>query len=336
MADYELTTGWVQNPVAVKEVIQFRQERGDAVMSSAFGASNRPELAGYWKSLKAQGYTGVFLRDVEPKILGGKYRRPYMQKRGTCVSRGFAHAAQLAIDYDIVKRFGLEQVVEIAFAPIYSLARHECGKDRVGSGDGAILADAATALHDWGVGLTNIIFPGLTEDQQEQLAVKYAAPRVGTPKAWIDACAGHTCKTFWPETLDSLFDCIAAGYPVPYGSNRLTGYPNAKGIANVGSSGGHCRYFSGVFVDEQGNDQLCSSESWGRFPAGQPNVADQTMPIDQMPVVELHYADGVKKLAPGEVGVVAKNFYAEIESGGENWAVSPAKGFEPSDLGALA
>jgi hypothetical protein len=200
------------------------------------------------------------------------------------------------------------------------MARHEFGHDRCGSGDGAIVADAAKAVHDHGVATTSL-FKGETEDSVEQQAVRYGAPGVGTPQTWLNAAKGHTCITFWPESLDLLFDCIAAGYAVPYAHSYVTGMPNSDGISDIGSFGPHCRCFVGLFVDEHGNTQLESSESWGRFPAGQPTNADQTMPVEQIPRVNLRYAGGERLLAPGDVGVNAQRFWAEIQSGGEAWAV---------------
>ena len=140
--------------------------------------------------------------------------------------------------------------------------------------------------------------------------------------------------TFWPESLSLLFDCIAAGYAVPYAHSYVTGQPNANGISDLGSMGPHCRCFVGVFVDENGETQLESSESWGRFPAGQPHDADQTMPVAEIPCITLRYADGKRKLAPGDVGVNAKRFWDQIQSGGEAWAVGAPK-FEAESVGEV-
>ena len=222
--------------------------------------------------------------------------------------------------------FSLLTPVLLTFAPVYSLARHEIGKDRCGSGDGAILADAAQAVHDFGIATADL-FQGLTEDQVEQLACKYAAPSVGTPQKWKDACKGHTAVTFAPDSLDLLFDCIASGYAVPYAHGYVTsGKPNANGISDLGSSGAHCRCFTGLFIDVNGITQLVSSESWGRFPAGQPLDSDQTGPVEDIPCLTLRYANGqTKVLAPGDVGVIAKRWWEQINSSGEAWAVGPPR-----------
>lgn len=315
--------GWVKDPARVADIITGRRERGDAVTSSLFTASHAVELPGTWQRAKDRGVTGVFLRDRELTVLG-HYRRPYLQRSGTCVSRGMARGIQTSLDVAIIDACQLLRPVEIAFAPIYTMARHEFGHDRCGYGDGAILADAAKAVHDHGVA-TTALFAGQTEDSVEQQAVQYSAPGVGTPQSWLNAAKGHTCITFWPESLELLFDCIAGGYAVPYAHSYVTGKPNAAGISDLGSFGPHCRCFVGVFVDEHGETQLESSESWGRFPAGQPTDSDQTMPIDRIPRMVLRYAGGERLLAPGDVGVNAKRFWAEIQSGGESWAVGPPR-----------
>ena len=316
--------GWISDPQRVTESIHERGERGDAVMSSTFTARHANELPGTWEQLKARGIMGVFLRDRELVALG-HYRRPYLQRAGTCVSRGMARGVQTSLDVAIADNMELYAAIEVSFAPIYTMARHEVGRDRCGSGDGAILADAARAVHDYGVATTAVILPGQREDDIERAAVRYAAPGVGTPREWLAAAAGHTCVTFWPESLSILFDCLAAGYAVPYAHGQITGQPNRNGISDLGSSGSHCRCFVGVFLDENGETQLESAESWGRFPAGQPTDADQTCPIDQIPRITLRYAGGEKRLAPGDVGVNAKRFWQACQNGGEAWAVGPPK-----------
>ena len=312
-------SGYIHDLHRIQESIAARVAAGQNVMSSSFAAANAPQLPGTWKRLVASGCTGVFLRDREKRLLG-HYRRPMFQHSGTCVRRGMARGVQTSLDFSIVETVSLMRPVTISFAPIYSMARHEIGRDRCGSGDGAILADAARAVHDLGV-TTDELFAGMSEDDVERMAVRYAAPGVGSPANWLAAAKGHTCATFWPETLDWIFDCLAAGYAVPYAHGYVTAKPNSKGISDLGTYGPHCRCFVGVFLDENGETQLESSESWGRFPAGDPQVEDSTMPVDQIPCVELHYAGGVRKLAPGDVGVNAKRWWAQIQSGGEAWGV---------------
>ncbi len=318
-------SGWISDPARVKESIAERAQRGDLVTGTAFcAAQGNEQLPGTWQRLVLQGVKGVFLRDREPRVNGGKYRRPMLQRAGTCVSRGVARGLQTSLDYAIADRSELLKSVEISFAPIYSLARHEVGRDRCGYGDGAILADAMKAVHDFGSATTDL-FHGLSEDQVERLAVQYAAPGVGTPADWIRACKDHTSVTFFTETFELLCDCIAAGYAVPYAHSYVTGMPNSKGISDLGAFGPHARCFVGIFLDENGEIQLESSESWGRYPAGQTSNADQTMPVEQIPCINLHFAGGVKKLAPGNVGVNAKRFWQQIKDGGEAWAAGPPK-----------
>jgi|GEM_PF-4062014 hypothetical protein len=316
-------SGWISDPPRVADVIAERRARGDAVTSSTFTAAHANELPGTWERTKSRGITGVFLRDRELTLLGHR-RRPYLQHAGTCVSRGMARGVQTSLDVAIADNNELLQPVTVSFAPIYTMARHEFGHDRCGSGDGAILADAARAVHDYGVATTSL-FAGQSEDSVEQQAVRFGAPGVGTPQNWLLAAKGHTCVTFLPESLSILFDCLAAGYAVPYAHSYVTGTPSSKGISDLGSMGPHCRCFVGVFVDENGDTQLESSESWGRFPAGQPTDADQTMPVDQIPCVTLRYAAGERQLAPGDVGVLATRFWSEVQSGGEAWAVGPPR-----------
>ena len=316
-------SGWISDQARVAEVIEERKSRGDLVTGGGFTAAHATELPGTWERMKNRGVTGVFLRDREMVLLN-HFLRPYLQRAGTCVSRGMARGVQTSLDVAIADNFQLLEPVEVSFAPIYTMARHEFGHDRCGRGDGAVLADAARAVHDCGVA-TSALFCGNSEDSVEQLAIRFGAPGVGTPKSWIAAAAGHECVTFWPESLSLLFDCIAAGYAVPYAHNYVTGLPNSQGISDLGELGPHCRCFVGVFVDEHGDTQLESSESWGRFPAGQPTDADQTMPIDQIPCITIRYAGGIRKLAPGDVGVVATRFWSEIQSDGEAWAVGPPR-----------
>jgi len=328
----QFVPGWVSDPQRVRDSIMDRASKGDPVMGATYVAQHANELPGTWQRMKARGIRGIFLRDRELALLG-QYRRPYLQKRGTCVSRGTAKGVQVSLDVAIADNLELLKPVEVSFAPIYSLARVEVGRNKCGSGDGAILADAMRAIHDFGVATTDL-FKGMSEDEVEQMACKFASPGQATPSAWQMACKTHTCLTFWPETLDLMFDCIAAGYAVPYAHSYVTAMPNQNGISDLGSFGPHCRCFTGVFVDQNGDTQLVSSESWGRFPAGQPTDQDQTMPVDQIPRITLRYAGGEKQLAPGDVGVKAQRFWQQIQNGGEAWAVS-APHFQASGVADL-
>lgn len=322
--------GYVRDVIRLQECIAERHARGDLVMASQVNG-----IQGSWQKLKDSitvGPKAIFLRDAEVPILG-RHRRPYLQRSGTCVSRGMARGLQVSLDW-LIAFIGSTMIpVELSFAAIYSLARHEVGRDRCGSGDGAMLCDAAKAVHDYGV-MTTQIFTGISEDKVEQQAVHFAAPGVGTPAAWIAASKGHTAKTFSPDSLMWIFDCLATGYGVPYASGWVTGQPNAKGVSRLGSAGGHCRCFTGAYTDDQGIDRLISSESWGRFPAGQPQDQDQTMDVNDMPCVTVMTSAGPVKLAPGDVGVDAKQFWDAIESSGEAWAVG-APNFQGTELADL-
>jgi len=317
-------SGYVYNPSRVQDVKDEMVAAGAMIM-----ASQQEQLQGSWARAKASGVTGIFLRDKELALLG-RYRRPHFQHSGTCVSRGMTRGGQVSLDYSIIHGGSLASPVELSFAPVYTLARHEIGLDRCGYGDGAILADAAKAVRRVGFATTKL-FEGMTERQVEALAVKFAAPGVGTPRNWKEACIGHTALVFSPEALELLFDTIAAGYAVPYACGRVTGLPDPRtGLARLGSSGGHCRCFVGVYIDETGRTQLESSESWGRFPAGQPQEIDHTMDVMQMPRITVLTAGGPITLAPGDVGVDAMQFWDSIQNSGEAWAVGPPDYFGES------
>ena len=314
--------GYVFDPKRARDVKDELIAKGVQVM-----ASQQNQLSGAWNRAKAEGVTGIFLRDKEIPLLG-RYRRPFLQRRGTCVSRGMCRGAQVSLDFSIMTG-SLASPVELSFAPVYSLARQEIGRDRCGWDDGAILADAAKAVHDIGFATTEL-FNGLTENQVEQLAVKFAAPGVGTPKSWREACFGHTARVFAPDGLDLLFDTIASGYAVPYASGYITGMPDRNGLSRLGDPGGHCRCFVGLYIDASGRTQLESSESWGRYPAGQPMDQDQTMDINLIPRITVQAASGPITLAPGDVGVDAVQFWDAIENSGEAWAVGPPDFFGDS------
>lgn len=331
---YVFPTGWVDDRARVQESIFQREADGQAVMGATFAARHNTELPGTWARMKARGITGIFLRDRELIVNGGKYRRPFLQRAGTCVSRAFARGCQTSLDVAIADNIELLRPVEISFAPIYSLARVEIGRNRVGYGDGAIMADAAAAVSKYGVASTENIMPGRTEDQIEAAAVKYATPGQKTPVEWLGACNGNTCQTFWPETLELLFDCIAAGYASPFAHGYITSMPNPNGISDLGGSGNHARCFTGVFIDANGVDQLVCDESWGAYPCRSPMDSDQTAPIDSLPRITLRYAGGEKRLPPGSVGVNAKRFWGQIQQGGECWSVGPSK-FESDSMADL-
>ena len=251
-----------------------------------------------------------------------------------CVSRGVARAAQASLDWEIIKKGALLQAAEIAFAPIYSLARHEFGQDRVGYGDGAILSDAVEAIHNLGYASTDL-FAGMTEVQQEQLAVKYATPGVGTPAAWQAACKGHAAKTMSPDSLELLFDGIAAGYGAAYACNYITGdTANSDGMYRLGSPGGHCRCFVGLAVDHNGNTQLEGLESWSAYPASNPDNKYSTCDVSEIPCCTFNGARERFTLAPGSCILDSNQFWNEIQRSGEVWLIG-APSFDPDSMSDL-
>lgn len=319
--------GFIYDPVRAADVTAERIAKGQLVF-----ASQQNQLAGSCQRLRDSGVTFFSMRDAEVTLLG-RHRRPFLQKRGTCVSRGFARGLQCSLDYAIARLGKLLIACEVSFAPIYSMARIDIGRGRCGYGDGAILADAAQAVQELGCATIDL-FKGLTEDQVEQLACKYAAPGMGTPREWLEASKLHTADTFAPETIELLFDCIAAGYAVPYGNGYVTAMPDQNGLSRLGSSGAHCRCFTGFYVDKFGNLQLISSESWGRYPAGQPQQTDQTIDVSQIPCIIVQTIAGPRVLAPGDVGVDARQFFSACQNGGEMWAVGAPR-FEGDSIADL-
>lgn len=317
-------SGWVDDKPRVEEVMQYRLARGDHAYASSYGANVNNQLPGAWKRMKLAGCIGIFLRDSELIVCGGKHRRPYFQRAGTCTSRAIRNAGQASTDFAIADKFGLIKPVTLNFAPIYTIGRHEVGKDRCGRGDGAILADTALAAHDYGFA-TDDLFNGLSEVQQEQQAVRFAAPGVGTPQAWIDACKGHTADTFVPDSFDLVFDCLCSGFGIGYAHGYITGNKDRNGYYGVGSAGAHARALTGIIVDENGDDQWVGTESWSSFPAAPPDDKYSTCDVDLIPVITIRYAGGEKKLAPGEVPLRSKEMWNEIQRSGEIVAIGPAR-----------
>lgn len=318
--------GFVYDPVRIQEVKAERVARGDLIMASQQAIS----IQGSFQRLKAAGVTRWSLRDWEIPLLG-KHRRPFFQKRGSCIARGVRNAGQASLDVAIAKHAAFLSPAEVAFAPIYTLARHEYGKDRCGYGDGAILSCAASAVHEAGLS-TSQLFQGMSEDAQELQAVKYGAPGVGTPAAWIAACKTHTAATYEPDTLELALDCLSSDIALAYACGYVTGnQPDKNGLYRLGSQGGHCRAFTGWVIGPDGRVQLESTESWSAYPAASPNQQYTTCAVEQIPCCKFQTADSQIILAPGDCIVDAAQFWSAIQNGGECWAVA-APQFVPGSM----
>ncbi len=341
MALAQFATGWVKDPVAVKANFDVWRAKGMPVTASDYATLHKPDLKGYWKALKALGVTGVFLSDASETILG-KPRRPFLQEHGTCVDRGCTAGVQLSLDYAIANKIIVARPVTIQFGTFYVGSRVDIGHNQLGNQEGAILGQAMTCYHDIGcmekkdVGQWKFLTDKETaiENEVVRLSTK------GLPDEWKKEMKGHGGSVFYCEELERIFDCVAAGFGCPYAFDYVTGNPNKAGLSSLGSYGPHCRCFSGVYVDADGNDQLVSKESWGRFPAGQPMTNDRTMDTASMPRITILMSNAKGQispriLAPGEVGVNAKKFAAGIYDDGEVYAVGYPNGFQPEGLAAL-
>ena len=104
--------------------------------SAFFSDSTRTaQFNGRWEYLKSRGVTGVFLWERYQKF---RPLVPHWQKRGTCVARGTHQAVQHSYYNALASGVQIGEAVELAWEPIYPIARVYVGKGQLSGEDGAV------------------------------------------------------------------------------------------------------------------------------------------------------------------------------------------------------
>lgn len=285
--------------------------------SAFFGDSPRTaQFNGRWEYLKSRGVTGVFLWERYEKF---RPLVPHHQRRGTCVARGTHQAVQHSYYNALAAGVQIGEAVELAWEPIYPIARVYVGKGQLSGEDGAVGAYAAQGVA--GVnGVGGICRRGkygtadLTRDN-ETWAVNNADRNDRLPPELLAELQRHTCSAHRTRNNTEIADALASRFGVARCWNTLFGNRNSDGFSVPAGSGAHCQAVIGVFVRKDGGTGFIELQSWGANMPGGPRT--------------LKYAGGELTLPEGCYAVTAENYLrAQQSRWWEAWAFNVRIGQE--------
>lgn len=302
--------GWIDDPAAVTAAVKHLRHAESAVLV----AEARPELVGYWPRLVERGVTAVLAYASEAAVLG-EFQPANVQRRGTCVGQAVERALRDSILYDIDRGGEMARPAQIAFEWIYAGARTAIRRGQLGTADGAVVADAAVFVHDYGTIVRGVYGPYDLTMPREDLAVAWGAPRATLPPELLSLARTHTCRTYLCPDFERACDCLAAGYCLAIGCRRLHGSRrDADGCCHYSGPGAHCTELCGVFLARSwdGHPQtiydhtgLVNQQSWGDYPTGS---------------AVLRYHGGEAPLRQGAFGLLAPEVRAMFRASGDVWA----------------
>jgi hypothetical protein len=302
--------GWIADSAAVTAAARHLESQGQLVMA----ADARPDLVGHWPRLVQRGITAVLPYASEAAVLGA-FQPANRQRRGTCVGQAIERALRDGLLYDIHRGGEIARPAAIAFELIYAGARTIVRRGQLGSGDGAVVADAAVFVHDYGTIARGVYGPYDLTQPREDLAVAWGAPRAVIPPELLAAAQAHKCRAFLCPDFERACDCLAAGYCLAIGTNRIHGaHRDADGCCQYSGPGAHCTELCGVFLARSWDGDphtiydhtgLVDQQSWGDYPTG--------------PAI-LKYFGGEAALRQGAFGVLAAEGRAMFRASGDTWA----------------
>jgi hypothetical protein len=243
----------------------------------------RPLFAEAARDLRGTGAgQDVFLwEEGEQKALG-KVLSSYKQLIGSCVSMGWARAAQDCLLLGVVAgQFGLPETYLVATEPIYAGSRVEVGKGRLGNGDGSLGSWAAVWVSKWGILLRTKyeagkydfaakVGPDGSIVANDDLAGRWGMPRAGVPDDIEDDARLHPIKSVAVcQSFEEARDAIANKYPVPVASNQGFAWERTKdGFCKPEGSWAHQMLFRGCGVAKGNKPFLVCQNSWADYLKG--------------------------------------------------------------------
>jgi hypothetical protein len=248
-------TGWVDDPIAVEDVIQ-------ALPHPIFFSSAR--------SMQGSGAgQTVLLYKAWQEVCGSYYYYP-PQEIGCCVGRGFCSGVELLSCVEKAKGVDRDEFRHISHEAIYGMSRTEpdCGNGKLQGQDGSLGAWAAKAVSTHGT-----ISRQETGYQYDDAVAKAWGDR-GVPADVKQTSLGHIVRTVsLVATWSELEDAMANGYPVPICSKLgFTMTRDKDGFCMVRGTWGHCMCCIGIRQDRPG---ACILQSWGE------DVPDGPLALDQ-------------------------------------------------------
>ena len=294
--------GWTANPKYVDEVL---------------GSLPHPLLSVCGHQIKDSGRgKRVDLSQFVKKVFGKDIN--FEQTIGDCVSQSGSTLATILLCIDAVQN-GSELDAVVASEPLYALSRVECGKSRIGTGDGSFGAWMGMALKDYGILLRKKYGKYDLTKYDGNKAREWGMPNVGCPDELEPICKLHQVRAITLVTdYYSAIDALANGYVINICSS--VGF-----LAKTNASGQCVRDKNGF---------LYPSGSWGH-----------SMSITQyddrdIPSVFIHNSCGTKWITgpkrydtdyEGGFWCMAETFQKILEHN-DSFAYSNVLGFPPREL----
>ncbi len=202
-----------------------------------------------------------FLWEFVRKVLGSDFHE--IQTGPTCVSKGVQRGIVNEGCVQIAMRGFPEELPGVpATEPIYALARHEIGRDKLGRGGGAVVAYGIQAVMDFGVIIRGVYGKIDLSKPDDSLANLWGAPGHGCPDQIEEIAKQLPVKAAAPITsVIEARDAVYNGYYLVMGSNHIPGQNESRdsnGFLQLKGRGGHCT----------GIDGFNDLEEWFRYDNG--------------------------------------------------------------------
>lgn len=267
-------------------------------------AADKPGLRGSWERHSRRP---VFLTDADNDTA-------WSQASGTCAGQAWGHALQTAVRYAIKSGDSIgNATVQIAWEPLYVLARTIIGRNSLGRGDGACIPWLAQAGFELGMLARGLYSIDLTHPQ-EPWAVKLSQPGAGKlPQDILDAMKLYRLAAGMKVTsLDIAADALDSGYALVRGADRCTGSTrDADGITGTQKCGGHAEHIPILFVDHKSDRIWGERNSW-RGTQSQPHGGGT-----------FKLLDGSERPVPDGVGGIRDDDVQYYIDHGDLWTAEP-------------
>lgn len=248
----EFGTGWIHDPVAVRQIIE---QDGVRPVSDFLGSTG------------AESPTITDLTKYLEKAYGPQWYELTNQKQcGSCVAASTACAINLLEALNHVEN-GADLPPVTCIEALYASSRVDIGQNRLW-GQGSVAAWAASAASKIGVTPVGRYAGG---DFSHYDASRCCGPmsRQHLPADMRAAAAKTTVKTYaQAKAFSDVVRAIEAGYPVVIASNQgFAKQRDAQGFASPSGSWSHSMACLGVRHDRPG---ALIANSWGPYYAGGP------------------------------------------------------------------
>lgn len=270
-------TGWVKDPVAVKQVLNRMARKGHPVEFSKAA----PKL------MKADATAPVFFWHSEAKVLGKVLPSWNQGQVGSCVGFGHGRGAQDALLNEVAAGKARWPGAEISPEVIYGGSRVEVGGGGI-NGDGSIGAWAAEWHTDYGEVVRGVYGSLDLRTYNEATCRRLGAQ--GIP-ADVEAVAKlhPITEVALCTTADELWSALGAGKSVPVCSMQgFTTQRDADGFCRRSGQWAHCMVYRGRFVHPTRGKCVVEQNSWGgylgsanakfKYVAADGSIKEETLP----------------------------------------------------------